>query len=78
MDLSDSQYLGPDFGTCDLPAISTPLDALFAQYKKNHDDIERIAAYVACETDVCRPLDVPRVSAEIMHDPCCHRCRSSV
>ena len=33
-------------------AVHTPIDALVAQYKKSREDIERIAAYVAGETDV--------------------------
>ena len=33
-------------------AIHTPLDHLFAEYRKKREDIERIAAYVRGETDV--------------------------
>jgi hypothetical protein len=33
-------------------SVFTPIDALLSEYRKNRDDLERIAAYVATEASV--------------------------
>lgn len=49
-----AEVFGPDtlFDNSTLPAISTPLDALFSLYRQQKTDIERISGYVQGETDV--------------------------
>lgn len=51
MDMTETQFFD-DLGSMNALAISTPLDSLCSDYRKKKADIERIAAYVAGETDV--------------------------
>lgn len=52
MDMTEVTNFMDDIASGNALAISTPLDALCGQYRKQKADIERIAAYVAGESDV--------------------------
>lgn len=61
MDMTETQFFD-DLGSMNALAISTPLDSLCSDYRKKKADIERIAAYVAGESDViCYFMDGAQV-----------------